>query len=120
MTLQQADMWTTHENHTKKTETLGNANQNKTTRRAGYKEVWPPPRHPHAKAFRIKGALWNANKTKALTTIARQKMANENVLKLTSQNVKELYKNHSEKDRALQNSKKNKTTKKSSDRRRPS
>ena len=39
-----------------------NANQNKTTRRAGYKKVYePPPPHRHPKeAFRIKGALWNA------------------------------------------------------------
>ena len=33
-------MWTTPEKHTKKTETLGNVNQNKTTRRAGYTKVY--------------------------------------------------------------------------------
>ena len=43
-----------------------NANQNKTTRRAGYKKVYePPPPAPHPKeAFRIKGALWNAEQNK--------------------------------------------------------
>ena len=42
-------------------------------------------------------------------------------MKQTKQTKKEPYKNHSEKNRALQNAKKNKTTKKkSSDRRRPS
>ena len=30
-------MWTTPEKHTQRRETLGNANQNKTSRRAGYK-----------------------------------------------------------------------------------
>ena len=33
-------MWTTPEKHTKRRETLGNANQNKTLRRAGYKKVY--------------------------------------------------------------------------------
>jgi len=33
-------MWTTHEKHTKKRETLRKANQNKTTRRAGNKKVY--------------------------------------------------------------------------------
>ena len=57
---------------------------------------------------------------KKLTT-ARQKKPKEKALKWTSQTGKEPYKNHSEKNRALQNAKKNnKTTKKkSSDRRRP-
>ena len=36
------DMWTTPEKHTKKRETLRNANQKKTTRRAGYKKVYAP------------------------------------------------------------------------------
>ena len=39
------DMWTTSEKHTMKRETLGNANQNKTTRRAGYKKVYEK-KHP--------------------------------------------------------------------------
>ena len=34
------DMWTTPEKHTKRRETLGNTNQNKTTKRAGYKKVY--------------------------------------------------------------------------------
>ena len=34
------DMWTTPEKHTKRRETLGNANLNKTTKRAGYKKVY--------------------------------------------------------------------------------
>ena len=57
------DMWTTP----KRRETLGNANQNKTTKRAGYKKVyelpvpWPTP--PQS-IFRIKGALWNAEQNK--------------------------------------------------------
>ena len=46
-------MWTTPEKHTKRRETLGNAKQNKTTRRAGYKVYEKTPR----KAFRIKGDL---------------------------------------------------------------
>ena len=33
-------MWTTPEKHTKKRETLGNVNQNETTRRAGYMKVY--------------------------------------------------------------------------------
>ncbi len=33
-------MWTTPEKHTKRRETLGNANQIKTLRRAGYKKVY--------------------------------------------------------------------------------
>ena len=61
------------------------------------------------------------NKTKTLT-IAIQKKAKEKALKWTSQSGKEPYENHSEKNRPLQNAKKNnKTTqKKSSDKRRPS
>ena len=64
-----------------------NANQNKTRRRAGYKRVYkPPPSPPHPKeAFRTKGALWNAEQSKTLTTIAidrrgtRKKPSNEPV-----------------------------------------
>ena len=33
-------MWTTPEKLTKRRETLGNANQNKTTKRAGYKKMY--------------------------------------------------------------------------------
>ena len=45
-------MWTTPEKHTKKRETLGNANQNKTTRTAVSKVFEKTPKE----AFRIKGA----------------------------------------------------------------
>ena len=43
--------------------TLPQANQNKTTRRAGYKKVYEK-KHPPKEAFRIKGALWNAGQNK--------------------------------------------------------
>ena len=46
-------MWTTPEKHTNRRETLGNANQNKTTRRAGHKRV--SEKNPK-KAFSIKEA----------------------------------------------------------------
>ena len=41
------DFRTTPKKHTKKRETLRNANQNKTTRRAGYKKVNDPHTHTH-------------------------------------------------------------------------
>ena len=70
----------------------------------------------------LKDSEEKLNKTKTLTTTARQTKAKEKALKWTSQTGKEPYKNHSEKNRALQNAKKNNKTakKKSSDRRRPS
>ncbi len=54
------------EKHTKKRETLRNANQNKTTRRgAGYEKVYEHPPTPTPKeAFRVKGAWWNAEQNK--------------------------------------------------------
>ena len=60
-------MWTTRQKHIMKRQILGNANQNKTTRRAGYKKVYdPPPPFPllPKEAFRIKGAWWNAEQNK--------------------------------------------------------
>ena len=48
-------MWTTPEKITKRRETLGNANQNKTTRSAGYKKVYG--KNTPKEAFRIKGTL---------------------------------------------------------------
>ncbi len=45
-------MWTTPEKITKRRETLGNANQNKTTTTAGYNVYEKKPKE----AFRIKGA----------------------------------------------------------------
>ena len=47
-------MWNTPEKHTMRRETPGNANQNKTTRRAGYKKVYE--KNNPKEAFRIKGA----------------------------------------------------------------
>ena len=54
-------MCTTPKEHTMKREreTLRTANQNKTTRRAGYKQVYDPK-----EAFIVKGALWNGEKKK--------------------------------------------------------
>ncbi len=46
-------MWTTPEKLTKRRETLGNANQNKTTKRTGYNVYEKTPKE----AFRLKGAL---------------------------------------------------------------
>ena len=60
------------------------------------------------------------HKTKPLTTIARLKKAKEKTLQWSIQTGKEPYKNHFEKNRALQNAKNKTTKKKSSDRRRPS
>ena len=52
--------------HYEERETLRNANKNKTTRRAGYKQGYdcPPPPPPPPQAFRIKGAWWNAEQNK--------------------------------------------------------
>ena len=49
--------------HYEERETLRNANENKTTRRAGYKQAYDCP-PPPPEAFRIKGALWNAEQNK--------------------------------------------------------
>ena len=55
-------MWTTPKKHTKRRETLGNAKQNKTTRRTGYKVYG---KKTPKKAFRIKDRdLWNAEQNK--------------------------------------------------------
>ena len=66
-------MCTTHEKYTKKRETkkLRNANQNKTTRRAGYKKVYDPP--PPTKHSELKEPYEMLNKTKTLTTIVRRR-----------------------------------------------
>ena len=59
------DVWTTPEKHSMRKETLGNANENKTTRWTGYKKVYaPPPIQLPKEAFRIKEALWNAEQNK--------------------------------------------------------
>ena len=61
------------------------------------------------------------NKAKPLNNNTWAEEGQRKSPEMNSQIGKEPYKNHSEKNRALQNAKKNKTTKKkSSDRRRPS
>ena len=92
------DMWTTPKKHTKRRETLGNANQNKTTRRAGYKKMYGKTHH--WKHSELKEHHEMLDKTKTLTTIARQKKAKEIALIWSVQTGKQPYKNHSEKNRA--------------------
>ena len=64
------NMWTTPEKHTKRRETLGNANQIKTLRRAGYKKVYVKRKEKRKKKKeknsqrKNKGALWNAEEKK--------------------------------------------------------
>ena len=75
-------MWTTPEKHTKRRETLGNANQNKSSRRAGYKVYGKKNRKTTTTPkVRIKEADEMLNKTKTLTTIAKLKKAKEKGLK---------------------------------------
>ena len=89
-------MWTTPEKHTKRRETLGNANQNKTLRRAGYKKVYGKKKKKKERKKekkktakeRIKEPYEMLNKRKTLTTIARLKKAKEKALKWTSQSGK--------------------------------
>ena len=89
-------MCTTPKKHTKRRETFGNAHQNKTTKRAGYKKVYEKlPKE----AFRIKEPDETLDKTKTLTTIATQKKAKEKALKWSIQTGKEPYRNQSEKNR---------------------
>ena len=93
-------MWTTPEKHINRRETLGNANQNKTTRRAGYKKVYEKKRmKKKRKHSELKEPYEMLDKTKTLTTIAGQKKAKEKALKKSIQSGKEPYKNHSEKNR---------------------
>ncbi len=70
-------MWTTPEKHTKRREILGNANQNKITRTAGYK-VYEKTQRKHSE---LKETYEMLHKTKTLTTIARYKKAKEEALK---------------------------------------
>ena len=72
-------MWTTPEKHTKRRETLGNANQNKTTKRAGYKKLYEKTHQK--KHSELKEPHETLDKTKTLTTMARQKKAKEKALK---------------------------------------
>ena len=70
-------MWTTPKKHTKRRKTLGNANQNKTTRRAGYKKKYGEKEKNQWKHSELKEPYETLDKTKTLTTIARQKKAKE-------------------------------------------
>ena len=88
------DMCTTPERR----ETLGNANQNKTTKRAGYKKVYE--KNPKGKHSELKEPDETLDKTKTLTIIARQKKAKEKAIKWSIQTGKEPYRNQSEKNRA--------------------
>ncbi len=72
-------MWTTPEKHTKRRETLGNASQNKTTKRAGYNKVYG--KKPQRKHLELKEPRETLDKTKTLTITARQKKAKEKALK---------------------------------------
>ena len=62
-------MWTTPEKHAKRRKSLGNANQNKTTRRAGYKVVYEKTQPKEA--LELKETYEMLDKTKTLITIAR-------------------------------------------------
>ena len=99
-------------------ETLGNANQNKTSR-AEHKKVSGKKKK---EAFTIKGALSNAKQNKKTSNNSHIEEGQRKRPKMTVKLQRSPMKNHSEKNRALQNAKKdNKTTKKkSSDRRMPS
>ena len=68
-------MWTTPEKLTKRRETLGNANQNKTTKRAGYKKVYEKTHQ--TKHSELKEPDETLDKTKTITITARQKKAKE-------------------------------------------
>ena len=74
-------MRTTPKKHTKskKRKTLRNANQNKTTRRTGYKKVYE--KKTRTKHSELKEPYEMLDKTKTLRTIARQKKAKEKALK---------------------------------------
>ena len=72
-------MWTTPEKLTKRRETLGNANQNKTTKRAGNKKVYEKTHQ--RKHSELKEPDETLDKTKTITITARQKKAKEKALK---------------------------------------
>ena len=71
-------MWTTPEKHTKRRRTLGNTNQNKITRTAGYNVYGKNTPRKHSE---LKQPYEMLHKTKTLTTIARYKKAKEEALK---------------------------------------
>jgi len=96
------DIWTTPEKHTKRKETLGNATQNKTTRRAGCikrEEKVYKKEHPK-EAFRIKGAWWNAEQNKNTNNNSLTEEGQRKIPKLKHSNGKgalrkPLWKEHS-------------------------
>ena len=58
-------MCTTPEKHTMKSETVRNANQNKTTKELGTRRCMHPPLLPSPKeSIQNKGASWNAEQNK--------------------------------------------------------
>ena len=71
-------MYTTPEKLTKRRETLGNANLNKTTKRAGYKVYEKTHQRKHSELKEPDGTL---DKTKTLTITVRQKKAKEKAIK---------------------------------------
>ena len=67
-------LWRVHyprKAHYEERETLRNANKNKTTRRAGYKQVYDCPPPPPLKHSELKEPHQMLSKTKTLTTITR-------------------------------------------------
>ena len=64
-----------------KRQILGNANQNKTTKRAGYKKVYEKTHQ--RKHSELKEPDETLDKTKTITITARQKKAKEKALKRT-------------------------------------
>ena len=118
------DMWTTPQKHIMKRQIPGNANQNKTTRRAGYKKVYDPPPPPFPllpkEAFRIKGAWWNAEQNKKTNNNSWIEESYRKSQKMNKSNWKGALWKQLWEEQSLKTAKKNKTTKKnSSDRRRP-
>ena len=92
-------MWTTPEKHTKRRETLGNANQKTKPQKKIWEQegVWKQHQRKHSE---LKEPDETLDKTKTLTIIARQKKAQEKALKWSIQTGKEPYRNQFEKNRA--------------------
>ena len=83
--------------HTERRKTLGNTNQNKTTRTAGYNVY---EKHPQRKHSELKEPEEMLHKAKTLTAIARQKKAKEKSCKTNQSNWKEALQKHSKKNTA--------------------
>ena len=77
-------MFTTPEKHTKRRETLGNANQNKTTR-AGHTKVSEKTKRKYSE---LKEPCEMLDKTKTRTIIARQNKAKRKSPKMNQSNSK--------------------------------